>query len=144
MFSWSEILLIAVVALIFIGPKELPQVLQSLGKAIGKLRRSADDFRRQFEDSMRDSGYGDLHQNIQDLRQLNPTNQLRSSIDNALNQSYTPAAAPPTATAAEVSPVSEVGQAPTQGQNLPSETHHEANGSYEQASTNAASDAAAD
>ncbi len=104
MFAWSELLLIAIVALIFIGPKELPHVLHSLGKAAAKLRRSADDFRRQFEDSMRDSGYGDLHQNIQDLRQLNPANQLKSTIDSALNQSYSPSPSSPShAVTAEIS-----------------------------------------
>ena len=48
--AWSELLLIAVIALIFIGPKELPQVLHTLGRMVAKLRRSADDFRRQFEE----------------------------------------------------------------------------------------------
>src|SRR5262249_48130781 len=132
MFSWSELLLIAIVALIFIGPKELPQVLQSLGKAVAKLRRSADDFRRQFEDSMRDSGYGDLHKNIQDLRQLNPASQLKSSIDSALNQTYSSSSTSPSP-AAEVPPPSEVAQTSTQDQGSPSEAKHEANGSYEQA-----------
>ena len=47
--AWSELLLIAVVALIFIGPKELPALLNSLGRSAAKLRRSADDFRRHFE-----------------------------------------------------------------------------------------------
>ena len=42
--AWSELLLIAVIALIFIGPKELPQVLHTLGRMTAKLRRSADDF----------------------------------------------------------------------------------------------------
>jgi sec-independent protein translocase protein TatB len=94
MFSWSEILLIAIVALIFIGPKELPQVLHTLGRAAARLRRSADDFRRQFEDSMRESGYGDLQKNIQDLRELNPANQLKSTIDRALNPDYHAPSAP--------------------------------------------------
>jgi len=92
--AWSELLLIAVIALIFIGPKELPQVLHSLGRMTAKLRRSADDFRRQFEDSMREAGYEDLHKNIQDFRSLNPTNQLKDSITRAINQDYTPKPAP--------------------------------------------------
>lgn len=88
--AWSELLLIAVVALIFIGPKELPAVLHNLGRMAAKLRRSADEFRRHFEESMRESGYGDLHKNIQDLRSLNPSSQLRATLDSALNQTYTP------------------------------------------------------
>lgn len=92
--AWSELFLIAIVALIFIGPKELPHVLNNLGKAAAKLRRSADEFRRHFEDSMREAGYEDLHKNLQDFRSLNPANQLRSSIEKAINQEYTAPAAP--------------------------------------------------
>src|SRR5215471_14388034 len=88
--AWSELLLIAVIALIFIGPKELPQVLHTLGRMTAKLRRSADDFRRQFEDTVREAGYEDLHKNIQEFRSLNPANQLKDSIARAINQDYTP------------------------------------------------------
>src|SRR5215468_2542771 len=98
--AWSELLLLAVVALIFIGPKELPQVLNNLGRAAAKLRRSADEFRRHFEESMRESGYEDLHKNVQDLRSLNPANQIKETIDRAMAQDYTakptPAVEPPT------------------------------------------------
>ncbi len=92
--AWSELLLIAVVALIFIGPKELPQVLNSLGRAAAKLRRSADDFRRRFEESMREAGYEDLHKNIQDFRSLHPGTQLRESIDRAISREYPGSHAP--------------------------------------------------
>ena len=92
--AWSELLLIAVVALIFIGPKELPALLNNHGKAAAKLRRSADDFRRHFEESMREAGYDDLHRNIDDLRSLNPSTQLRATIDSAINQSYASKAPP--------------------------------------------------
>ena len=92
--AWSELLLIAVVALIFIGPKELPQVLHNLGRMTAKLRRSSDDFRRQFEDSVREAGYDDLHKNIQDFRSLHPANQLKDSISRAINQEYTPKPVP--------------------------------------------------
>ncbi len=90
MFSWSEILLIAVVALIFIGPKELPAILHRLGQMTASLRRSAEEFRRHFEQSMREAGYEDLNKNISDLRSLNPSTQLRATIDSAINQSYAP------------------------------------------------------
>ena len=97
--AWSELLLIAVVALIFIGPKELPQVLHSLGRMTAKLRRTADDFRRQFEDSVREAGYEDLHKNLQDFRSLHPASQLKDSIARAINQDYPPKPATPTAPA---------------------------------------------
>ncbi len=88
--AWSELFLIAVIALIFIGPKELPHVLHSLGRMTAKLRRSADDFRRQFEDSVREAGYEDLHKNIQEFRSLHPANQLKDSIAKAINLESTP------------------------------------------------------
>jgi sec-independent protein translocase protein TatB len=90
MFSWSEILLIAVVALIFIGPKELPGALQKMGQMAGKLRRSAEEFRRHFDDAVREAGYQDLHKDLNDLRHLNPSTQLRTVIDNAITQDYAP------------------------------------------------------
>jgi sec-independent protein translocase protein TatB len=98
--AWSELLLIAVVALIFIGPKELPAVLRNLGRMAAKLRRSADDFRRQFEDSMREAGYEDLHQNLQDIRSLNPGSQLKSGIERAIAQDYVSQQPAPVETAA--------------------------------------------
>lgn len=106
--AWSELLLIAIVALIFIGPKELPAVLHTLGRMVAKVRRSADDFRRQFEDSVREAGYEDLHkniQNIQQLRSMNPANQLKDTIARAITD-YEPKPAAP-AVAAENGPAPE-------------------------------------
>jgi sec-independent protein translocase protein TatB len=109
--GWSELLLIAIVALIVIGPKELPEVLRSLGRAMNRMRRSADDFRRQFEDSVRDTGYDDIQRNLQDIRQFNPAHQVRESIDRALNSEPTaPAHTSLSPSAPEVSP-QEVGHA---------------------------------
>jgi sec-independent protein translocase protein TatB len=71
--------------LIFIGPKELPTVLNTLGRNIARLRRVAEDYRRQFDESMREAGYGDLHRNLQEIRQLHPGSKLLSTIEGALN-----------------------------------------------------------
>jgi sec-independent protein translocase protein TatB len=93
--AWSELLLIAVVALIFIGPKELPHVLHSMGRMVAKIRRQADEFRRQFDDSVREAGYEDLHKNIQEFRSLNPASQLKDTLVRAMTE--TPAAPAPAA-----------------------------------------------
>ena len=82
--GWSELLLIAVVALLVIGPKELPEVMRNLGRAMNKMRRSADDFRRQFEESVRDTGYDELQQNLREFSRLNPAAQVKEEIDRAL------------------------------------------------------------
>lgn len=123
--GWSELLVIAVVALIVIGPKELPEVLRTFGRAVNKLRRSADDFRRQFEDSVRDTGYEDLQQNLREFRQMNPGSQIRESIDRALNSDETPntnTANQPDAKPADLAPSSAVNGDPPGKADVPPAT----------------------
>lgn len=52
--SWSELLILAIVTLVFVGPKELPVFLRTLGKYAGSIRRQANEFRKQFDDAMRE------------------------------------------------------------------------------------------
>src|SRR6202035_1471345 len=65
--SWSELLLIGIVALIFIGPKELPGVLRTLGQWMSKIRRMAGDFQNQFHDAMREAELADLKKEVDDM-----------------------------------------------------------------------------
>jgi sec-independent protein translocase protein TatB len=58
--GWGEFLLIGVVALIAIGPKELPGVLRSVGQWVTKIRRMAGDFQNQFQEAMREAEMADL------------------------------------------------------------------------------------
>lgn len=92
--SWSELMLIAVVALIVIGPKELPGLLRTVGRVVGKLRRSADEFRRQFNDTVRDAGGEDLQRELNQLRYNNPLNQLRHTIEDAAREVTAPLGTP--------------------------------------------------
>src|ERR1700736_5655810 len=57
--SWGKIVIIGVVALIFIGPKELPSVLRLVGQWMGKMRRMAAEFQGQFQDAMREAEMAD-------------------------------------------------------------------------------------
>src|SRR5947209_14556190 len=66
-FSWSELLLIGLVALIFIGPKELPGVLRTLGQWMSKIRRMAGDFQNQFHDAMREAELADLKKEVDEM-----------------------------------------------------------------------------
>lgn len=58
--GWSELLVIGVVALIAIGPKELPGVLRAAGHWMGKVRRMASEFQDQFREAMREAEVADL------------------------------------------------------------------------------------
>ena len=53
--GWSEILVIAVVAIVVVGPKELPRMLRTFGKTMGQVRRMANDFKRQFDEALREA-----------------------------------------------------------------------------------------
>ena len=58
--GWSEFVVIGVVALIAIGPKELPGVLRMVGQSLGKIRRMANEFQGQFQEAMREAEMADL------------------------------------------------------------------------------------
>lgn len=80
--GWSELVVIGVVALIAIGPKELPGVLRMVGQWIGKARRMAADFQGQFNEAMREAEMADIKKSFDDVsaaaKDLHPTNLLGS------------------------------------------------------------------
>ncbi|HVT55306.1 MAG TPA: Sec-independent protein translocase protein TatB, partial [Xanthobacteraceae bacterium] len=65
--GWSELLVIGVVALVVIGPKELPGVVRTIAQNIGKLRRLASDFQGQFNDAIREMELADLKKDAEKL-----------------------------------------------------------------------------
>jgi sec-independent protein translocase protein TatB len=67
--GWSEFAVIAVVALIAIGPKELPGVLRMVGQWIGKARRMAAEFQGQFQEAMREAEMADLKKSFDEVKQ---------------------------------------------------------------------------
>ena len=65
--GWGELVVIGVVALIAIGPKELPTVLRTLGQYMGKIKRMSAEFQSQFQEAMREAELSDLKQHATDL-----------------------------------------------------------------------------
>ena len=65
--GWSELVVIAVVALIAIGPKELPGVLRTVGAYMGKIRRMASEFQGQFQEAMREAEMADLKKQVDEM-----------------------------------------------------------------------------
>ena len=83
--SWSEFLVIGVVALILIGPKELPGVLRTLGQWMGKVRRMASEFQGQFNEAMREAEMEDLKKHIDSMTEgLDPIEQVRKEVESTL------------------------------------------------------------
>ena len=67
MFDWNEIVLIGVVALIVIGPKELPAVLRTIGQLTTKVRRMAGEFQSQFQEARRGAEMADLKKQVDEV-----------------------------------------------------------------------------
>jgi sec-independent protein translocase protein TatB len=99
--SWTEFLLIGVVALVVIGPKELPGVMRSLGQWTRKLRSMAADFQNQFQEAMREAEMADLKKQVddmaQDIKSYDPLKDVRADVESIgkdVQQSLDSAAAP--------------------------------------------------
>src|ERR1700710_2041833 len=74
--GWSELVVIAVVALIAIGPKELPGVPRMVGQWMGKARKMAAEFQGQFQEAMREAEMADLKKQFDDT-----TSSFTSALD---------------------------------------------------------------
>src|ERR1700731_4339445 len=110
--GWGELLLIGIVALIAIGPKELPTVLRTLGQWMAKLRRMATEFQNQFHEAMREAELADLKKQVDDLTtqaqgytHFEPVGDVRKElegtqheIERAMTDHPAPAPAPAPAT----------------------------------------------
>jgi sec-independent protein translocase protein TatB len=74
--SWGKLVIIGVVALIVIGPKELPGVLRMVGQWMSKIRRMAGEFQGQFQEAMREAEMADLKKQFDET-----TSSLNSVLD---------------------------------------------------------------
>src|SRR5258708_33118956 len=85
----SELLLIAVVALVVIGPKELPGLLRTWGKWMAQMRAMASEFRGHVDEMVRQSERDGVKKQLEgpsglDLKDLDPTKQIRSHIEEGM------------------------------------------------------------
>jgi sec-independent protein translocase protein TatB len=103
--GWSELVLIAIVALIVVGPKELPGLFRAVGIFMGKARGMAREFQRSMEQAADESGLGEASKSLQALNRLNlnsATGTARKYAENVMKDKpkpSEPAAAPATSTA---------------------------------------------
>jgi sec-independent protein translocase protein TatB len=79
--GWSELLVIAIVMIIVVGPKDLPKMLRTFATFAKKARGMANDFQSQFTDAMRDAELDEVRKTIADVRSLNPKNALKDAFD---------------------------------------------------------------
>lgn len=79
--AWSEFMLIGAVALVVIGPKDLPKAMRTVGQAVGKIRRMASEFQGQFNEAMREAELHDLKKQVEDVG---------GSVSSAMNTDFKP------------------------------------------------------
>lgn len=114
--GWTELLVIAIVLIVVVGPKDLPPMLRAFGKMTTNLRKMAGDFRTQFDQALREADMDDVRQTISDAQRFNPANALREAINplrdmgNEIRNDLQKATAMP--------PLSEIGNKPQQGDPL--------------------------
>lgn len=78
--GWTELVVIAIVLIIVVGPKDLPPMLRTFGKMMTKMRGMATDFRHQFDEALKEADLDDVRQTLADAQRLNPAHTLREAM----------------------------------------------------------------
>jgi sec-independent protein translocase protein TatB len=92
--SWGEVMVIGAVALIVIGPKDLPKALRTLGNMTAKVRRMASEFQSQFNDAMREAELDEIRKQVEGVNQsvadFNPIQTVRDELKGAIEGPVAP------------------------------------------------------
>jgi sec-independent protein translocase protein TatB len=108
LFSWSHILILLTVALVVVGPKDLPRLMNIAGRWAGKARNMANEFKKSFDDMARQSELDELRAEVEKLRTSDPIADLGNDIERTLN--------PIDTAAAEANPETQEAPAPRSGE----------------------------
>ncbi|MEM1376045.1 MAG: Sec-independent protein translocase protein TatB [Pseudomonadota bacterium] len=79
-FGWTEMLMIAIVLIVVIGPKDAIKMMRSVSQQIKSFRRMAGDMQRQFNDALEDADLGDVKDMAAEMRELDPRKQMRDAF----------------------------------------------------------------
>ncbi len=118
----GELLVIGIVALVVIGPKELPGLLRTAGNAMGKVRRMAAEFRGQFDEAMREAELEEAKKAFNSVDEaarsantggFNPLDTIRNEIKAVKEEMKGPQPAPEPSPPPAVTPVEPITVAPT-------------------------------
>lgn len=82
--GWTELLLIGIVALIVIGPKDLPEMFRTLGRFTAKARAMAREFQRAMEQAANEAGVADVAKDLKDV--TNPKNMGLQAVKDAASK----------------------------------------------------------
>ncbi|NNM72111.1 Sec-independent protein translocase protein TatB [Enterovirga aerilata] len=126
--SWGEVMVIGAVALIVIGPKDLPKALRTVGQMTAKVRRLASEFQGQFNEAMREAELDEVRREVEGINRqvssatsgaFNPIQTIRDELKTAVEAktaSYEAdagaAGAAPVAAVEEAGPIPQIGPMP--------------------------------
>ncbi len=79
--GWTELVVIAIVLIIVVGPKDLPPMLRTFGRMMTKMRGMAGEFRQQFDEALKEADLDDVRKTISDAQKLNPAHSLREAMN---------------------------------------------------------------
>ncbi|MFK0690412.1 Sec-independent protein translocase protein TatB [Mesorhizobium sp. IMUNJ 23033] len=79
--GWTEMLVIAIVMIVVVGPKDLPNMLRTFGRTTAKLRAMAADFQKQFNEALKEAELDDVKKSVDSLRSLNPAAEIRKQLN---------------------------------------------------------------
>ena len=81
-----ELMVLAVLALVVVGPKDLPKLMRGVGNFLRQARAMADEFRAGFDEMAKESEMAELRREIEDLKQNNPVTEVKKAFDDTAKQ----------------------------------------------------------
>lgn len=83
--GWTELLFLGVLAILVVGPKDLPRMMRTIGQYTAKIRGAAREFQRSFDEMARESELDELRKQIADVKANNPITQVKDAIKHPLD-----------------------------------------------------------
>ncbi|MEM8935563.1 MAG: Sec-independent protein translocase protein TatB [Pseudomonadota bacterium] len=84
-FGFLELALVAIIALIVVGPKDLPKLMRGAGKFVAQAKRMAGEFTAAFDEMARETEMEELRKEIDELKRNNPVAAAKRDIEKAVN-----------------------------------------------------------
>ncbi len=83
--GWTELLFLGVLAILVVGPKDLPRMMRTIGQYTAKIRGAAREFQRSFDEMARESELDELRRQIAEVKANNPVTQVKDAIKHPLD-----------------------------------------------------------
>lgn len=103
--GWTELIVVAVVMILVVGPKDLPKMLRTFGQTIGKVRRMAGEFQSTFNEALREAeqqaDIADMKKQVEKAGNFDPLGDIKKSIETDRKAAKPAESAPATAKAAD-------------------------------------------